>query len=152
LSMRSLNHQGLLFDNFYVTSFGYGGDPNNATRLRAYKNKWYDFSASFRRDINFFNYNLLANPLNPAVSNPRLIVNNSVHLFDTVRRVSDIRLTLFPQSRVRVRIGYSRNVSEGPSYSSIHEGTETQIFQDWKTTANSYQFGIDFHLLPRTTF
>src|SRR5262249_43826567 len=55
-------------------------------------------------------------------------------------------------SRVRVRLGYSRNVSEGPSYSTTHEGTETQIFQNWKTTANSYQFGVDFHLLPRTTF
>jgi len=107
LSMRSLNHQGLLFDNFYVSSFGYGGDPNNATRLRAYKNKWYDFSGSFRRDLNYWNYNLLANPLNPLnpAPFPTLIANNSLHLFDTVRRMSDFRLTLLPQSRVRVRLG-----------------------------------------------
>ena len=154
LSMRSLNHQGLLFDNFYVSSFGYGGDPNSATRLRAYKNKWYDFSGSFRRDLNYWNYNLLANPLNPVnpAPFPTLIANNSLHLFDTVRRMSDFRLTLLPQSRVRVRLGYSRNVSEGPSYSSIHEGTEAQLFQGWKTTVNAYQMGIDFHLLPRTSF
>jgi len=153
-SMRSLNHQGLLFDNLYISSFGYGGDPNDATRLRAYKNKWYDFSGSFRRDVNSWNYNLLANPLNPANAAPfpTLIVNNSMHLFNTVRRMSDFRLTLLPQSRVRVRLGYSRNISEGPSYSSIHEGTETQLLQNWKTTVTAYQMGIDFHLLPRTTF
>lgn len=153
-SMRSLNHQGLLFDNLYVSSFGYGGDPNDATRLRAYKNKWYDFSGSFRRDLNYWNYNLLANPLNPVnrAPFPTLIVNNSLHLFDTVRRMSDFRLTLLPQSRVRVRLGYSRNISEGPSYSSVHEGTEAQLLQDWKTTVNAYQMGVDFHVLPNTTF
>lgn len=153
LSMRSLNHQGLLFDNLYVSSFGYGGDPNDATRLRVYKNKWYDLNGSFRRDLNNWNYNLLANPLNPVnpAPFPSLILNNSLHLFDTVRRMSDFRLTLLPQSRVRVRLGYSRNVSEGPSFSSIHEGTEAQLFQNWKTTVNAYQIGVDFHVLPRTT-
>src|SRR5690242_1833124 len=154
LSMRSLNHQGVLFDNLYTSSFGYGGDPNSATRLRVYKNKWYDFSGSFRRDLNYWNYNLLANPLNPTNPPPfpNVIVNNSLHLFDTVRRMSDFRLTLMPQSLVRVRLGYSRNVSEGPSFSSIHEGTEGQLFQGWKTTVNSYQMGIDFRVLPRTSF
>lgn len=153
-SMRSLNHQGLLFDNLYVSSFGYGGDPNDSTRLRTYKNKWYDFSGSFRRDLNYWNYNLLADPLNPVNPPPfpNLIVNNSLHLFDTVRRMSDFRLTLLPQSRVRVRLGYSRNITEGPSYSSIHEGTETQLFQQWKTTVNAYQMGVDFQVLPKTTF
>src|SRR4029079_4365475 len=62
LSMRSLNHEGMFFDNLYVSSFGYGGDPTSGTRLRTYKNKIYDFSASFRRDLNYFDYNLLANP------------------------------------------------------------------------------------------
>jgi hypothetical protein len=152
LSMRSLNHNGSLFDNLYVSSFGYGGDPNDATRLRMYKNKWYDFSGSFRRDKYFWDYGLLANPLNPPTSNPSLILTNSPHLFDTARRMSDFRLTLLPQSRVRVRLGYSRNIDEGPSLTTIHEGTETDLFQQVKTTSNSYQVGLDFHLLPRTTF
>ena len=45
LEMRSLNHQGLLFDRLYLSNFGYGGDPNNVSRLRIGKNKWYDFDA-----------------------------------------------------------------------------------------------------------
>ena len=152
LSMRSLNHQGLLFDNFYVSSFGYGGDPNSGTVLRAYKNTWYDFSASFRRAKNYWNYDLLANPLNPTTSNPSLILTDSPHRFDTVRRMSDFNLTLGPQSRVRVRLGYSRNVSEGPSFSTVHEGTESMLFQPWKNTVNAYRIGVDFNILPRTSF
>ena len=65
LNMRSLNHQGLLFDNLNFSNFGYGGDPNDVSRLRIEKNKWYDFSVVFRRDKYFWDYNLLANPLNP---------------------------------------------------------------------------------------
>src|SRR6476661_4156287 len=42
LEMRSLNHQGLVFDRLYLSNFGYGGDPNNVSRLRMGKNKWYD--------------------------------------------------------------------------------------------------------------
>src|SRR5215471_19080232 len=65
LSMQSQEHDGLLFDNLFVTSFGWGGDPNNALRARIDKNKWYDFTAAFRRDQTDFDFNLLANPLNP---------------------------------------------------------------------------------------
>ncbi len=156
LEMRSLNHQGWLFDNFYVSSFGYGGDPNDVTRLRMYKNKWYNFSGSFRRDRNFWDYNLLANPLNPSTPITNAppgfspIVVFSPHRFQTTRRLSDFNLTMLPQSRVRFRLGYSRNISEGPSFSSFHEGTDVQLFQGWKTTLNSYQFGVDLKWLPRT--
>ena len=61
LEMRSLNHQGLVFDRLYLSNFGYGGDPNNVSRLRIGKNKWYDFDATFRRDQNVWDYSLLAN-------------------------------------------------------------------------------------------
>ena len=66
LDMRSIDHNGFLFDNLNFSNFGYGGDPNDVTRLRIEKNKWYDFRLLFRRDKNFWDYNLLANPLNPA--------------------------------------------------------------------------------------
>ena len=68
--MRSIDHQGVFFDNLSFSNFGYGGDPNDVSRLRIEKNKWYDFRALFRRDKNIWNYNLLANPLNPASFNP----------------------------------------------------------------------------------
>jgi hypothetical protein len=150
LSMQSLDHQGVLFDNLYLNSFGWGGDPNNALRLRADKNKWYNLVGSFRRDQSFSDFDLLANPLNPPTSTPSIPVLNSPHLFDTTRRMSDVDLTLLPQSRVSFRLGFSHNNMTGPSYSSIHEGTDALLLQDWNTTVNSYRLGVDWKIVPRT--
>jgi hypothetical protein len=150
LSMQSQNHDGLLFDNLFVNSYGWGGDPNNWLRARIEKNKWYDFRADFRRDQQDFDYNLLANPLNPPTSSPSIPVPFSPHNFATRRRMSDFDLTLFPQSKIDFRIGYSRNNMTGPSYSSVHEGTDALLFQDWNTTLNSYRLGADLKILPRT--
>jgi hypothetical protein len=156
LTMQSVDHQGLLFDDLYLNSFGWGGDPNNALRLRADKNKWYNLQSSFRRDQYFSDYDLLANPLNPPPppapggSAPSIPILDSPHLFDTTRRVSDVDLTLLPQSRVSFRLGFSHNNMTGPSYSSTHEGTEASLLQDWNTTMNSYRLGVDFRIAPRT--
>src|SRR6516165_165030 len=161
LDMRSLNHDGLLFDSLSMYNFGYGGDPDNLTRLRIGKNKWYDFRGTFRRDKYPWNYNLLPNPLNPASSVPAVPITNSLHSLYLVRRMSDFDLTLLPQSRVRFRVGYTRNIQEGPSFTTFGGatlldpptgyGTQTQLSQNWKTTLNAYHFGIDFQVLPKTT-
>ncbi len=150
LSMQSLDHEGMPFDNLYLNSFGWGGDPNNALRLRAEKNKWYNLVGSFRRDQSFSDFDLLANPLNPPTSTPSIPVLNSPHLFDTTRRMSDVDLTLLPQSRVSFRMGFSHNNMTGPSYDSIHEGTDALLLQDWNTTVNSYRLGVDWKAAPRT--
>ena len=156
LEMRSLNHSGGLFDSFSLHSFGYGGDPNNVTRLRMYKNKWYNFSATFRRDYNYWDYNLLANPLNPTatIANSPVgfspVILQSPHRTQLVRRMSDYNLTLMPQSRFRVRLAYGRNIVEGPSFTTFHEGTDIELFQLWKNTTNTYQAGFDFKFIPKT--
>ena len=161
LDIRSVNHAGILFDTLSLNSFGYGGDPNDITRLRIGKNKWYDFRGSFRRDKYPWNYNLLANPLNPASSTPAVPITNSLHALYLVRRMSDFDVTLLPQSRVRFRLGYTRNIQEGPSFTTFGGatlldpptgfGTQTQLFQDWKTTLNAYHFGADYQILPKTS-
>src|ERR1019366_10829446 len=120
LSMQSLDHQGVLFDDLYVNSFGWGGDPNNALRFRADKHKWYNLQGSFRRDRSFFDYDLLANPLNPPTATQSVPVLNSPHEFDnTARRMTDVDLTLLPESTVSFRLGYSHNNMTGPSFSSL---------------------------------
>ena len=177
--MRSLDHHGFFFDNLSLSSFGYGGDPNDVTRLRIEKNKWYDFRLLFRRDKNFWDYNLSANPYNPAAlnpvgslttgcyvgpptaafpqgapafcSNPAVAQNNSLHDLDLVRRMQDYDLTLLPQSAVRIRLGYSRNRDEGPSLFTTDGGTISAFNQANSYTTNSYRVGIDVHVLPRTT-
>jgi hypothetical protein len=155
--MRSLNHQGAFFDRLFFSNFGYGGDPQNVSRLNISKNKWYDFSALFRRNEYAWDYSLLANPLNPvtppfanAPAGFTPIINTSPHLYSTRHKLSDFDLLLLPQSRIRLRFGYSRGIFEGPGFSSIHQGTDQLLFQDYKTTLNNYRLGVDFRILPKT--
>jgi len=54
-----------LYDSLLATSEGYGGDPENSTVLRMSKGKTYDFQGMFRRDREYFDYDLLGNPLIP---------------------------------------------------------------------------------------
>jgi hypothetical protein len=178
LDMRSLNHQGLLFDDLNFSNFGYGGDPNDVSRLHIDKNKWYDFHVLFRRDKNFWDYNLFANPLNPAAlnpvgsattgcivsgpttahpglpgycSNPSIASTNSPHGLDLVRRMQDYDLTLFPESRVRFRLGFSHDRDEGPGFFTTDSGTVPDFPENYSYTTNTYRAGVDFRILPRTT-
>ncbi len=144
-----------------MSSFGFGGDPNDVARLRIGKDKWYDFSGSFRCDRYPWNYNLLANPLNPVSSVPSLPITNSLHSMNVVRRMSDFNLTLLPRSRIRFRLGYTRNIQRGPSFSTFGGatildpmtgyGTQTQLSQDWRTTLNAYRLGVDFQVSKKTS-
>jgi hypothetical protein len=149
----SLNHDGAMFDTLTVNGFGFGGDPDDVVRLRMTKNKWYNFDANYRRDKYFWDYNLLANPLNATTTVvPEGVVNFSPHALDLSRRMTGLNLTLLPQSIVTVRLGYTHELLEGPSLSSNHVGTEALLFQDWKNTTDIYHVGVDFHVLARTTF
>src|SRR5216684_2918782 len=109
--MRSLNHHATVFDRLYFTNFGYGGDPNDVSRLRVSKNKWYSFDALFRRDENSWDYLLQANPLNPTTpfaNGPAgyggagtnactaCVLSTSPHLFNTRRKLGDYNLLVLP--------------------------------------------------------
>jgi hypothetical protein len=151
LDMHSPAHNGLLFDDLSLSSYGYGGDPNDVSRLRILKGSLYNFSANFRRDQNIFDYDLLANPLNPANSNPNIPVLDSPHEFLLTRRMSDVGLSLFSLSPVRLKLGWSRVVNEGNTFSTIHEGTESLLFQPTLNTSDTFHGGISLRLLPRTS-
>jgi hypothetical protein len=147
--MRSLDHHAALFDRLYFSNFGYGGDPNDVSRLRVSKNRWYNFDALFRKDENFWNYSLQANPLNPTtpfVNGPAgfggaactaCVLTTSPHNMNTRRKMGDYNLALRPDSPVRFRMGYSRNIIEGPAFTTIHQGTEQFLLEDVKTTVNT---------------
>jgi hypothetical protein len=177
--MRSLDHQGFLFDDLHFSNFGYGGDPNDVSRLHVDKNKWYDFHLLFRRDKNFWDYNLFANPFNPAApaptgsatsgcilsgpstanpgipgycSTPAIGFANSAHALDLTRRMQDYDLTLLPQSRVRFRLGFSHYRNQGPGFLTGDIGVNIADFpESYSYTTNAYRAGVDFRLLPRTT-
>jgi hypothetical protein len=140
-----------MFDTLTTNSFGYGGDPNNASLLNFSKGKIYDFRGSFRRDRQYFDYNLLANPLIPPESEPFVPILSSPHLYNTVRRMTDLNLTLAPLSRVSGRLGYLRVITEGPSYSTLHVGTEGLLQQNWRNTSDNWTGGLDWKLWKHTT-
>lgn len=150
LVMHSIQHNGSLFDDLSENSFGLGGDPNEAVHLRANKNRWYQFDGGWRRDINFWDYNLLANPLNPPNSNPFIPVNVSPHLLDLSRKMLDSDLRLFPDSKLQFVLAYSHYDNSGPSLTTVHIGTEAELFQQWRDIADSYHFGASWLPVERT--
>jgi hypothetical protein len=150
LDVRSPGHNGKLFDDFNFTNFGYGGDPVDMSRLTFSKGKLYTFSSSFKRDQNIFDYDLLANPLNPSTSNPNIPVLNSPHEFLLTRRMSDVNLGLFPLGKIRFKLGWSRVVNEGTTFSTIHLGTESLLNQPTLNTSDNYSFGVSFRFIPKT--
>ena len=149
--MHSPKHTGLLFDDLSFSNFGYGGDPDNVTRLRVMKGTLYDLNANFRRNKNLFDDDLLANPLNPANSNPNIPVLNSPHEFILTRRMSNVNLNLFTLAPVRFRFAWSRVVNEGDTFSTTHQGTEGQLLRPERQSTDSYQAGISIRAIPRTS-
>jgi hypothetical protein len=119
-----------LVDRLHAFTSGLGGDPYDVAKLDFSKGKLYDFYGLFRRDRQYFDYNLLGNPnLPPGQSIPIgptaaptgsyawPQVTESPFLYNTVRRMLDTKVTLFPLSKVTFRAGYSQNVFQGPSLS-----------------------------------
>jgi len=119
-----------LVDTLFAVGSGFGGDPNNFTGLDFAKGRIYEFSGTFRRDRQYFDYDLLGNgnipggqsiPIGPTAAPtgaypwPQEVV--SPVMFNTVRRMTDTSVTLFPLSMVTWRAGYSQNIFQGPSLS-----------------------------------
>lgn len=119
-----------LIDSLTGFTSGFGGDPNNLVRLNFYKGKLFEFSGMFRRDRQYFDYDLLGNPNIPTgLSTPigpsnapvgqlawPQVMHSSV-LFNTVRRMTDVNLTILPLSKFTYHVGYSHYTMEGPTLS-----------------------------------
>jgi hypothetical protein len=70
---------------------------------------------------------------------------------DLMRRMQDYDLTLMPQSKIQLRLGYSRNRNEGPGFFTTDGGTISDFNQNYSYTTNAYHAGVDVKVLPRTT-
>ena len=150
LTMQSLTHEDI-FDTLTLNSFGWGGDPQQAARLRVSKYRWYTFSGSYQHMQNYFDYDLFANPLNPPTGLPFIPILNSPHSYYNRQNLYNFDLVLLPMHRVSFRADYNRNRFEGPAFSSIHEGTEALLNQNTDNTLNGYRFGVDFRATKKTT-
>ena len=150
LTMRSLTHQDI-FDTLTFNSFGWGGDPEQAGRLRIAKYGWYTFSGSYQHMQNYFDYDLFANPLNPPTGSPFIPILTSPHAYYDRQNLYNFDLVLLPMRRLSFRVDYNRNRIIGPSFSSDHQGTDALLNQNWNNTLNGFRFGADFRVNKKTT-
>ena len=151
----------------YLKAFGsgFGGDPYNFAKLDASKGKYFDFTGLFRRDRQYFDYDLLGNPNivagsipigpsnAPTGALPWGPVNQSPLLFNTVRRMLDNNLTVMPLAKVTYRFGYSRNVLEGPTLSPSYPlfKYDGLVEEYMRNSSDDFLAAIDWKPVERTT-
>jgi hypothetical protein len=147
-----------LADDLSAVGSGFGGDPYNFARLNFSKSKLYEFSGIFRRDRQYFDYDLLGNPGIPSGYSIPIngsttpyawpSVNQSPFLFNTVRRMTDTNLALLPLSKLTYRLGYSQNVMQGPSLTpSGYQigGSNAVILEEMqRNSSDDFTAGVDW--------
>jgi len=165
--MRALpGKKNTFVDTLSAIGSGFGGDPYNFTKLDFSKGKIYEFSGLFRRDRQYFDYDLLGNPNIPGGQSIPIgptgaptgsfawpQVEQSPVLFNTVRRMTDTNLTIFPLSKVTYRAGYSQNIFQGPSRSpSGYQFAKYDAILDeyQRNSTDDFTAGLDWKPLQNT--
>jgi hypothetical protein len=151
-----------------VTAFttGFGGDPNSFTTMSASKGNVYEFTGTFRRHRDYFDYDLLGNPNIPSglsipigPSNaptgqlPWPQVNQSPVMFNIVHRLLDTNLTLFPLSKITYHFGYAETTMEGPSLSPGESvGKYNALLSEYQRhSSDDFMGAVDWKPITRTT-
>ena len=138
LTVNSRDGHGKLFDEIILYTQGLGNDPYESATLRVQKNHLYRFDMNWR--------------LNDYV-NPGLVSagQESVNLRDTEYSSQDDDLTLFPQSKFKFFLGYSRNVQDGPEFTAVGHfiaastlGSDTASSE--RDARNEYRIGNEFQV------
>jgi len=167
-TMRALpDAKNTLFDSLTAVGSGFGGDPYSFAKMDFYKGKMYEFSGLFRRDRQYFDYDLLGNPnipsgqstpigptAAPTGSLPWSQVNQSPFLYNTVRRMTDVNLTVLPLDKVSFRVAYSHNTFEGPSLSpsgyQLASAYDILLQEYQRNGTDDFTAGVDFKPIKDT--
>lgn len=146
-SVNSKDGHGPLFDEIVVTTQGLGGDPYSSASVRVQKNRLYEYNLLWRR----------SDYVNPGLTTDG---GQGEHLLDTSYTMQDNNLTLFPQSRIRFFLGYSRDTQTGAGISTEQlfnpggqfdaTGDIFPIFTNVKIVQNDYRLGAEIHWLGFT--
>ncbi len=133
---------GRLFDELVLTTEGLGGDPYSHASLRIQKNHLYEYTLLWRRS-NYFNPGLVTGG------------GQGEHLADTSYTLQDHDLILFPQSRIRLFLGYTRDSQGGTGISTVQlfdpsnqfdpTGNVFPLFTNVKRVENEYRLGFEIH-------
>jgi hypothetical protein len=136
LSVQSREGHGGLFDQILLNTQGLGNDPYQSATLRIEKNRLYRYDLMWRSTDYF---------------NPALTISNGEHLMDTTRHTQDHDFTVFPQSNLKLFLGYSRNLQNGPALSTIQlfdaRGDEYPLFANIRREQNEFRLGGELRVL-----
>ncbi len=130
LTVNSKDGKGHLFDEIVLTTQGLGNDPYESVVLRAQKNRVYEYDFTWRRNDYY---------------NPGLLVAGGFDAENTTHRWQDHDLTIFPQSKFKLRLGYSRNDDSGPALTSQQffdsQSDALPLFSNVRREFNEYRVG-----------
>ena len=141
-SMNSKDGHGEFFDELIVTTSGLGGDPYQSARLSAAKNRLYRYDFYWRKNAYF---------------NPGLTTDGGQgqNLLNTTYTLQDHDLTLFPESPIRITLGYSHDGQSGAGVSSVQlfspagpldpTGNVFPVFTNVKIGQSDYRLGGEGH-------
>jgi hypothetical protein len=136
LTVQSRDGHGRLFDHLVLTTQGLGGDPYQSAILRIEKNRLYRYDMTWRLT---------------AYVDPAETISYGEHAMNTTRTMQDHDLTLFPQSRFKLFLGYSRNLETGPALTTIQlynsAGNEYPLFENVHQETNEYRLGGEVKFL-----
>ena len=154
------NKHGLV-DDARVTGSSFGGDPYNFAKLSMSKARLYEFDGIFRRDRQYFDYDLLGNPNLPSGLNVPIgkttaptgylawpQPQHSSVMTNSVRRMTDTDLRVYPLSKLSVHFGYSHNIFQGPSLLPVRSaamfGYNSLMEEDQRHLTDEYSMSLDW--------
>jgi hypothetical protein len=136
LTVQSRDGHGSLFDHLLITTQGLGNDPYQSAVLRIEKNKLYRYDIMWR----------LTKYVDPAIN-----VSFGEHAMNTTRTMQDHDLTLFPDAKYKLFLGYSRNLETGPALTTIQlfneQGDTYPLFANVHREVNEYRLGGEVNVL-----
>src|ERR1700733_6162257 len=133
LTVNSKDGHGKYFDEIVLNTQGLGNDPYESVTLRIQKNRLYRYDMLWRENQYY---------------NPGLTTADGLHLENTDQRWQDHDLVIFPQGKIRIKMGYSRNKEDGPALTTTNlfeneRGDIFTLFSNVKREYNSYRIGAD---------
>ncbi|HLI85913.1 MAG TPA: hypothetical protein VKV17_18510 [Bryobacteraceae bacterium] len=132
LTVDSLDGHGHYFDKILLNTLGLGNDPYQSASLQVEKNGLYRYNLLWRLNDYF---------------NPGLAISAGLHFMNTTRTLQDHDLTLLPQSKVRVHLGFSSDTQSGPALSSVQQfdatGSAFPVFMNVRRHWNEYRLGAE---------
>lgn len=147
LGIDSKDGHGRFFDKIMLSTQGLGGDPYESASVSVQKNRLYEYDLLWR--VNDY--------VNPGLTTDG---GNGIHLLDTSYTLQDHNLTIFPQSRIRFSLGYTRDSQTGDGISTVQLFNTTgqfdqtanifPLFGDVKRVQNEYRVGAEFRYLGFT--